>query len=110
MKIWNGLMQLVLLMELLIAIGGAIFMHAFVTSIKGRIIRPTIPFVILMAAGWLFIPNLPSIDNPSAAATLIIQVVSFSALLVASGLVAFVVLALFGEKPKRSSGAAWPWR
>lgn len=110
MKMWNALLTMVVVTELMIVIGGAIFMHAFTTVIKGRNVTPAIPFIILMVIGSPFIPELPSIDSPNAISILFGQVASFSALLFVSGIAALGILAKFGKKPNSSLASTWPWR
>lgn len=110
MKMWNALLTMVVVTELMIVIGGAIFLHAFTTVIKGRNVTPAIPFIILMAIGSLFIPELPSIDNPNSIWIFLWQVASFSIWFFVSGIAALGILAKFGKKPNSSLASVWPWR
>jgi hypothetical protein len=106
---WDFFMNLLLLCELIIVCGGVIFMHSITTEIKGRIYRPTIPFVVVMAMGWLLIPELPSIDDPNVMIKVLAQFGIVSLLFFTSCALTLVLIAKFGEKPKDRSVPAWPW-
>lgn len=110
MKSFQVLLYTQLLVEIAAFLGAVVFMNSYRGTIKGRKVRPTLPFVLLMMCAWMLLPDLLSMElgDPYVAGKVLGHGIGVVLAILISGFVSLVGVSLLADK-RRSVPANWPW-